>query len=76
MILYSTASPILHLRDWIITKVKYDIVKDIVACVQCSSFWLALIIWFVFPFLPDVFIFGVNMCALVTIASILNYKYL
>lgn len=76
MIVWIHAEPVKKLRDLIVQKTEWIFLKSLVQCNQCSSFWIAILCWFLFPIVPGFLIFAIHFYATFVILEEFYFKYI
>lgn len=76
IILYATAEPILLLRDWISNKLGNNLISRAIDCTPCSSFYISLLIYLTYEFIPFILIYSICISALIMVIQILINKYI
>jgi hypothetical protein len=69
-----TATPILILREYVLSKIKNSLLTEIISCSQCTMFWLAIPLWFAIPYIPEFIHYAIYLCSIITVIDYLKTK--
>jgi hypothetical protein len=82
VLLWATAEPLIYLRRYLTKRYGSCNPKSLNAwffkalnCVPCSSFYLGMIIYFTYPYIPEFLMYSIYLSGTVMLISILKNRY-